>query len=166
LVAGQLARRYGLPFRAGGAFTDAPVSSIRATQDSLLSLFPSLLAGANLVFHAAGWLEGSLSTSLQKIAEDVEVLERLEGFVAAPFEVSDETLGLEAFTEAGPGGIFLGTENTLELLHAGVYSEPQPEEAASAERLLESYEDPGIDPAVEEAMEAFVARRTAELTRA
>lgn len=166
LVAGQLARRYGLPFRAGGAFTDAPVSSIRATQDSLLSLFPSLLAGANLVFHAAGWLEGSLSTSLQKIAEDVEVLERLEGFVAAPFEVSDEALGLEAFKEAGPGGIFLGTENTLELLHAGVYSEPQPEEAASAERLLESYEDPGIDPAVEEAMEAFVARRTAELTRA
>ena len=164
LVAGQLARRAGLPFRAGGAFTDAPVPSIRGTQDSILSILPSLLAGANLLFHAAGWLEGSLSTSLQKIAEDVEVLERLERLVAEPFDVSDEALGLEAFREAGPGGIFLGTEHTLRLLHAGRYTEPQPGVAASWEALLDRYEDPGIDPAVDEAMSAFVDRRTAELT--
>jgi trimethylamine--corrinoid protein Co-methyltransferase len=164
LVAGQLARRAGLPFRAGGAFTDAPVPSIRAAQDSVLSLLPSLLAGANLLFHAAGWLEGSLSTSLQKIAEDVEVLERLERLVAEPFDVSDDALGLEAFGEVGPGGIFLGTEHTLRLLHTGRYTEPQPGESASWEALMDRYEDPGIDPGVDEAMEAFVARRTAELT--
>jgi trimethylamine--corrinoid protein Co-methyltransferase len=164
LVAGQLARRSGLPFRAGGAFTDAPTSSIRVAQDSLLSILPSVLAGGNLLFHAAGWLEGSLSTSLQKLAEDVEVLERLERFVAAPFEVDDDALALDAFREVGPGGIFLGTEHTLRLLHAGAYAEPQPGAAASWERLLDRYEDPGIDPSLEEEMDAFVARRVLELT--
>lgn len=163
MVAGQLARRAGVPFRAGGAFTDAPNSSIRATQDSLLSLLPSLLAGGNLLFHAAGWLEGSLSTSVQKIAEDVEALGRLERVVAAPFDVSDEALGLEAFTETGPGGIFLGADHTLRLLRAGVYTEPQPGAEASWEALLDRYEDPGIAPGVDAALEDFVARRTVEL---
>jgi trimethylamine--corrinoid protein Co-methyltransferase len=163
MVAGQLARRAGVPFRAGGAFTDAPNSSIRATQDSLLSLLPSLLAGGNLLFHAAGWLEGSLSTSVQKIAEDVEALGRLERVVAAPFDVSDEALGLEAFTETGPGGIFLGADHTLRLLRAGVYTEPQPGAEASWEALLDRYEDPGIAPGVDAELEDFVARRTVEL---
>lgn len=164
LVAGQLARRAGVPFRAGGAFTDAPTSSIRAAQDSLLSLLPSLLAGGNLLFHAAGWLEGSLSTSVQKIAEDVEVLERLERVVAAPFDVDDDALGLGAFAETGPGGIFLGAEHTLRLLRAGRYTEPQPGEVSSWEDLLDRYEDPGIDPNVEAALDEYVNRRTAELT--
>ncbi len=164
LVAGQLARRAGVPFRAGGAFTDAPASSIRAAQDSLLSLLPSLLAGGNLLFHAAGWLEGSLSTSVQKIAEDVEVLERLERVVGAPFDVDDDALGLDAFAETGPGGIFLGAEHTLRLLRAGRYTEPQPGEATSWEDLLDRYEDPGIDPNVEAALDEYVNRRTAELT--
>lgn len=166
MVAGQLARRAGVPFRAGGAFTDAPVSSIRAAQDSLLSLLPSLLAGGNLLFHAAGWLDGSLTTSVQKIAEDVEVLGRLERIVAAPFDVSDDALGLDAFAEAGPGGIFLGTDHTLRLLRAGGYTEPQPGEGADWEELLARYADPGIDPGVEAALEDHVARRTAELTSA
>jgi trimethylamine--corrinoid protein Co-methyltransferase len=130
----------------------------------LLSILPSVLAGGNLLFHAAGWLEGSLSTSLQKLAEDVEVLERLERFVAAPFEVDDDALALDAFREVGPGGIFLGTEHTLRLLHAAAYAEPQPGAAASWERLLDRYEDPGIDPSLEEEMDAFVARRVLELT--
>jgi trimethylamine--corrinoid protein Co-methyltransferase len=164
MVAGQLARRAGVPFRAGGAFTDVPASSIRGTQDSLLSLLPSLLAGGNLLFHAAGWLEGSLSTSAQKIAEDVEALERLERFVAAPFAVDDEALGLDAFAETGPGGIFLGADHTLRLLRAGAFTEPQPGEAASWEALLDRYEDPGIDPGVEAALDDHVGRRTRELT--
>lgn len=163
LAAGQLARRYGLPFRAGGAFTDQPSSSIRATQDSLLSLWPSLLAGANVILHGAGWLDGSLSTGLQKIAEDVEALARLERVFCSPLDLSDEGLSLEAFREVGPGGIFLGAEHTLRLLHAGEHTQAQPGHEASWEALLDAYEDPGIDPAVEAEMDAFVATRSAEL---
>ena len=163
LSAGQLARRYGLPFRAGGAFTDQPSSSVRATQDSLLSLWPSLLAGANVILHGAGWLDGSLSTGLQKMAEDVEALARLEGVFASPLDLSDEGLSLDAFREVGPGGIFLGAEHTLRLLHAGAYTRPQPGREVSWEALLDPYEDPGIDSAVEAEMNDFVAKRSAAL---
>lgn len=163
LAAGQMARWIGLPFRAGGAFTQERASTIRAAQQSMNSLWPTLLAGANLVVHGAGWLEGSLEAGLDKIAEDVEALEALEAFFARELPTDDEALSLDALREAGPGGVFLGTEHTLRQLRAGGHPGPPPGEAASWERLLEAYEDPGLDEGVTAALEEYVAKRKAEL---
>lgn len=166
LAAGQMARRIGLPFRAGGAFTEERESSIRAAQQSMNSLWPTLLAGANLVVHGAGWLEGSLEAGLDKIAEDVEALEALEPFFTHELSTDDEALAMDALREAGPGGVFLGTQHTLRLLRAGGHPGPPQGPAASWERLLEAYEDPGLDEAVAAAIEEYVAKRKAELESA
>src|SRR5581483_3634286 len=143
LASGQIARRLGLPFRGGGAFTSSPAPDALAMQESLMALWPALLSGANVILHAAGWLEGSLVTSIEKLAQDVAAL--------------------DALCEAGPGGTFLGAGHTLRNLRrwspvGGAGWRPWQD-------LLEAYEDPGLDPAVDDALRDYVARRTREALR-
>lgn len=129
-----------------------------------MALWPALISGPALILHAAGWVEGSLATSMDKLAQDVAALEVFERFLAADLPVDEESLALEALREVGPGGTFLGARHTLRHLReatAGQGGGP-----LGWNEWLERYEDPGIDPAVEEALRAFVARRTEELTSA
>lgn len=163
LAAGQMARRYGLPFRGGGGFTSSPLPDVRAMQESLMALWPALLSGPNVILHAAGWLEGSLVTSIEKMAQDVAALEVFERLLPAEIALDEEALALDAFREVGPGGTFLGAAHTLRHFRERIADrapEPRP-----WHEWLERYEDPGMDPAVEEALRDFVARRTRELTR-
>jgi trimethylamine--corrinoid protein Co-methyltransferase len=164
LASGQMARRYGLPFRGGGGFTSSPVPDARAMQESLMALWPALLSGANFLLHAAGWIEGSLAASIEKMAQDVAALEVFERFLAADVPVDDESLSLEAFREVGPGGTFLGAHHTLRHFREAVGR--QGEGSVGWKELLDRYEDPGIEPAVDEGMREFVARRTRQLVEA
>ena len=61
LCTGQIARRFGLPFRSGGALNASTVVDAQAAYESLMTMLPTFLAGANFVMHTAGWLEGGLS---------------------------------------------------------------------------------------------------------
>jgi len=161
LASGQIARRLGLPFRGGGGFTGAPSPDARAMQESLMALWPALLSGANVILHAAGWLEGSLVTSIEKMAQDVAALEVFERFLQAELPVDDESLALDALREVGPGGTFLGAAHTLRNLRRSI-----PTGGAgwrSWQDLLDGYEEPGIDPAVDDALRDYVARRKLEL---
>src|SRR3990170_5734818 len=108
LASGQMARRFGLPFRGGGGFTSSATPDVRAMQESLMALWPALLSGPNVILHAAGWVEGSLATSIEKMAQDVAALEVFERLLANDIPVDDDALALEAFREVGPGGTFLG----------------------------------------------------------
>jgi trimethylamine--corrinoid protein Co-methyltransferase len=164
LASGQMARRYRLPFRGGGGFTSAPAADVRAMQESLMALWPALLSGPAVILHAAGWVEGSLATSIEKLAQDVAALEIFERFLAADLPVDDESLALDAFREVGPGGTFLGARHTLRHFREAAARQAGP--PIGWDRWLGRYEDPGLDPGVEEALRAFVARRTAELTGA
>lgn len=164
LASGQLARRYGLPFRGGGAFTSSPTADVRAAQESLMSLWPTLLSGANLLLHAAGWLEGSLEASLEKLAQDLAPLEVLERLLAADLDTSEEAFALDAFREVGPGGTFLGAAHTLR--HFRESAALRGGEPAGWKELLDRYEDPGMDPAIWEELQAFVARRKEDIERA
>src|SRR5581483_4112888 len=163
LASGQIARRLGLPFRGGGAFTSSPAPDALAMQESLMALWPALLSGANVILHAAGWLEGSLVTSIEKLAQDVAALEVFERLLEADLPVDEESLALDALCEAGPGGTFLGAGHTLRNLRrwspvGGAGWRPWQD-------LLEAYEDPGLDPAVDDALRDYVARRTREALR-
>ena len=161
LASGQMARRYALPFRAGGGFTSSPAPDVRAMQESLMALWPTLLSGPNFILHAAGWVEGSLASSIEKMAQDVAALEVFERFLAVDLPVDEETLSLEAFREVGPGGTFLGAQHTLRHFREAVAAQgPEP---LGWKDLLERYEDPGIDPAVDEALRDHVERRKREL---
>ena len=164
LAAGQMARRYRLPFRGGGGFTSSPTPDVRAMQESLMALWPALLSGPHVILHAAGWVEGSLATSIEKMAQDVAALEVFEPFLAAEVPVDDDALSLEALREVGPAGTFLGAKDTLR--HLREATERQGEGPIGWETWLERYEDPGMDEAVEDALEDFVIRRTEEIARA
>lgn len=125
-----------------------------------MALWPALLSGPHVILHAAGWVEGSLATSIEKMAQDVAALEVFERLLANEIPVDVDTLSLEAFREIGPGGTFLGAAHTLR--HFRETAARQPHEPLDWRAWLDRYEDPGLDPAVLAELDAFVARRRAE----
>jgi len=161
LASGQMARRYHLPFRGGGGFTASPEPDVRAMQESLMALWPALLSGPNYLLHAAGWIEGSLASSIEKMAQDVAALEVFERILAVDLPVDEESLSLDAFREVGPGGTFLGAQHTLRHLREAIAR--QGAGPVGWKEILDRYEDPGIDPAVDEALRDFMARRKLDL---
>ena len=180
IAGGQLARRYDLPFRGGGGLTSANALDAQAATESAMSLWGTYLSGCDLVLHAAGWLEGGLTTSYEKFALDLEVLrmfERLRGGL----DVGTEDLALETIREEGPGAIFFAAPHTLEHFRDWVFMSPlfrsqayptwqkqgaseTPEVAAGEwKKLLASWEDPGLDESVDEELGDYMAQRKREL---
>ena len=175
----QLARRYGLPFRGGGGLCSSNAVDAQAAAESAFMLWATVLAGTDVVLHAAGWLEGGLTASLEKFALDVELLEQF-AVQQSGIGFSEEEFALEALREVGPGGLWLAAEHTMNHFREWQYISPLfitqdfttwsaaggEETAARANRrwkqLLESYEDPGIDPDVDAELIAFMDRRKAE----
>jgi trimethylamine--corrinoid protein Co-methyltransferase len=152
---------------------------VQAAYESSMSLWGSVLGGVNLLYHAAGWLEGGLTASFEKLIVDCEMLQLMrETF--RPIATDRASLGLEAIAEVGPGGHFFGVGHTLERFEDAFYApmlsdwrnfETWTEDGARdatmrANRiwkaLLAEYEQPAIDPAVAEELAAFVARRKEE----
>ncbi|MEZ5714328.1 MAG: trimethylamine methyltransferase family protein [Paracoccaceae bacterium] len=111
LGSGQLARHIGLPWRSA-AGTAANVSDAQAAGETHMSLWGALMAGATLVVHAAGWLEGGLTLGFEKLVLDVEALRILEHLCTPPDD-SDAALGFDALAEVAPGGHFFDTGQTM-----------------------------------------------------
>lgn len=113
-ASGQLARRYGLPWRAGGGgLTSSQVVDAQAGYESFNTLQAAFGAGANLVVQAAGWLESGLVSSPDKLVLDIEILRTLRRQFT-PLHVDVESLAFEAHDEVRHGGHFLGAMHTLE----------------------------------------------------
>src|SRR3546814_12695997 len=66
LAGGQLARRYGIPYRSSNANASNDVDA-QAAWESEMSLWGAVMGHANMVMHAAGWLEGGLRASFEKL---------------------------------------------------------------------------------------------------
>ncbi len=174
-ASGQLARRYGIPFRSSNVTASNTVDA-QATYESAMSLWGAVMGHANLVMHAAGWLEGGLTASFEKLILDAEMLQMMAEYLR-PIEVNEDTLALGAIAEVGPGGHFFGAAHTLQQYETVFYSPILSDwrnyeswrEAGSAtaterahgiwKRLLESYEQPPLDPAIDEALSAYVEKR-------
>jgi len=137
LAGAQMARRYRIPFRGGGALTSSGSPDARAAYESMLCLWPTVLGGVHLVVHAAGLLESAQLASYEKFAIDVEMLRTFEWM-----------LERGALHEAGPCA-------------------PTADGAAHErwKRMLAEYEDPGIDPGVDEELRRFMATRTEQIAR-
>src|SRR5438874_729659 len=180
-ASGQIARRIGLPWRSGGGtLTASPAVDYQAGYESMNTLQAAFLAGANVCWQSAGWLEGGLVTSFEKFAADCELLDLLI-HQFTPVEVDEESLAFGAHVEVGQGGHFFGAEHTLERFRdcfwrANVASTENfdrwtkggsLDHAARAGRrvqeLLDAYERPALDEAVEEELLEYVERRAAEL---
>lgn len=174
-ASGQLARRYGLPFRSSNT-TASNVVDAQAVYESAMSLWGAVMGGANLVNHAAGWLEGGLTGSFEKLVIDAEMLQMV-GEWLQPIEISDDAIGLEAIAEVGHGGHFFGSPHTMQRYEHAFYSplvsdwrnfetwsETGSHDATTRanriwRRLLDEYEPPALDPAVDEALVEYVAHR-------
>jgi trimethylamine---corrinoid protein Co-methyltransferase len=178
MIGGQLARRYGVPYRSSNV-SAANALDAQSAYESVFSLWGAIMGGVNLLMHGAGWMEGGLHASYEKMILDAELLGMVEAFLD-PVVVDEDTLGFDAIEGVGPGGHFFGAEHTQSryktAFHKPMLSDWRNyetwEEAGSPElpskanrvwkELLASYEPPPIDPAVKEELEAFVARRVAE----
>ncbi len=177
-ASGQLARRYGLPLRSSGP-TASNAPDAQAAYESQMSLWGALMGGANIVMHAAGWLEGGLVFSAEKMILDIEVLQMFAE-IFKPLAINDATLGLEAIRDVGHGGHFFGTAHTLERFETAFYSplvsdwnnyenwaeRGSVDATTRASRIfqetLAAYEPPPLDPSRLEEIDDFIARRTAE----
>ena len=110
MVGGQLARRYNVPYRSSNVCAANAVDA-QAAYESVFSLWGAIMGGVNLLMHGAGWMEGGLHAGFEKVILDAELLGMVAAFLEPPV-VDEETLGLDAMREVGPGGHFFGAAHT------------------------------------------------------
>ncbi len=179
-MTGQMARYYGLPMRSSGVCA-ANVPDGQAMWETSNSLWAAVQSGTNMVFHAAGWLEGGLIASPEKFIMDCEVLQQIQRyFDPALTATTPEDIAVDAVKDVGATGHFFGIQHTQERYTTAFYkpflsdwSNYEAWEVAggtwTAERahrlykeILAEFQAPPMDPAIREELTDFVARRKAE----
>jgi trimethylamine--corrinoid protein Co-methyltransferase len=178
-VAAALARRLGVPFRSGGGLCGSKIPDAQAAYESANTLQTSALAGVNFMLHTAGWLEGGLVMSYEKFVMDADQANMLTVLLGG-VDLSENGLAMDALHEVGPGSHFLGATHTHANFETAFYRSPladnnsfeQWEQEGSvnmAQRanamwksMLEQYEAPALDPAIDDALNEFITRRKAE----
>ena len=179
IAGGQLARRYNLPYRTS-ACNAANTVDAQATYETQMALWGATMGHGNAIYHAAGWLEGGLVASFEKLIIDVEMMQMMAEFVE-PLVVNEETLAIEAMREVQPGGHYFGTSHTMERYDSAFYSPVVSDwtnfenwkeaggldaaQRANAiwKQAINDYEQPPLDPAILEELEEYVERRKREL---
>jgi trimethylamine--corrinoid protein Co-methyltransferase len=180
VIAGaQLGRRLKLPVRTS-AVNASPVVDAQSTYETAFSLQAAILSHSHLINHAAGWLEGGLAASLEKIVVDAELL-RNWAEILKPVSFDDDDLAVEAIKGVAAGGHFFGAPHTLSRYESAFYrpllsdwsnfenwSDAGARNATQRatglwKKLLAEYVPPPLDPAIKEAIAHYVARRTREI---
>jgi trimethylamine--corrinoid protein Co-methyltransferase len=178
-AAAALARRLGVPFRSGGALCGSKIPDSQAAYESANTLQTSALAGVNFMLHTAGWLEGGLAMGYEKFVIDADQA-NMVAVLLGGVDMSENGQAMDALHEVGPGSHFLGATHTHANFESAFYRSPladnnsfeQWEQEGSlnmAQRanamwksMLDEYEAPALDPAVDDALQEFMMRRKAE----
>jgi trimethylamine--corrinoid protein Co-methyltransferase len=176
--AGQLARHIALPWR-GSAATASNAPDEQAVYEFLMSAWGSILGGVNMMVHAAGWLEGGLTGSMEKFILDIEMLQ-IFAEIFNPLNSDDAELAFEAIANVEPGSHFFGCDHTMERYQTAFYeplvsdwsnfgqwtdngSQTATQRANGIwKKILQEFEAPALDVARSEELEAFINRRSAE----
>ena len=179
IIGGQLARRYGIPYRTSNANASNAVD-LQATYETMMSSWGAVLGGANIVYHAAGWLEGGLTASYEKFILDIEIIQNMIEFMK-PMKFDAEELGLETIKSVPTGGHFFGTDHTMARYETAFYSPMLSDwtnyenwEMAGAktaldratelwQQALRDYEEPTMLEDRKEALDDYVTRRRMEI---
>ena len=180
LAMGQLARRLNLPLRCAGNFSTSKLPDGQAMQQSMMSMMSAIHCGANYILHSAGFLDGLLSMSYEKMVMDTDMCGALHAYLDG-MHVNEETLAFDALAELGPGQHLFSTQHTLRHYETAYWDsaidDNQPWETwseqggiDSAQRantrwktLLNEYEAPYMDEAIDDALKDFMARRKSEM---
>lgn len=179
LAAGQLARRLGVPLHTVGTLSSSKLPDAQSQQEATWGLLMSMFAGANLINHATGWLEGGLVTSFEKTVIDADLCGKIGRFFEG-IDLSENAQAMSAIANTGPGQHFLGSEHTqnnfLDALFRPETSdnnsfeqwqlEGSKDAASRATTLwqerLANYNDPGLDPAIDEELQTYINQRKSE----
>lgn len=177
---GALARKYRLPWRTSGFHVGSKLNDAQAGYESNMLMHAAILSGANYIWHVAGWLEAGLCAGYSKFVTDAEQLAGWYKY-AQGVSFADFKDAMAAVREVGPAGHFLGTQHTLEHFESAFFMptlmdfnsfEQWSAEGAldhdtrgrnKARAMLDAYEEPKLDEAVDEALREFIARREREL---
>lgn len=177
LGAGQLARLLGLPWRCA-AGSAANINDAQAAHETQMSAWGAVLAGSTVLVHGAGWLEGGLTVSYEKLITDLEMLQTFAE-LCAPVPAGDEDIALDALYEVPPGGHFFAAAHTMARYRTAFYqplnadwsnfgtwnergAKDANERAAELWQAILDDDAPPADGARVAAMTDFIAKRTAE----
>ena len=177
---GQMARFYGVPWRTSNTLGGAKTFDAQAGYESASTMMAALLSGANYIWHSAGWNEAGMHCSMAKFVVDAEQCamgyRMMEGLKWDDFDEA-----LSAVRDIGPGGHYLGHPHTQEKFQQAFFMpemfdnnsieqwiaegsiEINERALARAKALLEAYEEPSLDEAVNEALLDYIARREREI---
>ncbi len=179
MAGGQLARKYKLPYRTSACNASNTVDG-QAVWETQMALWGAVMGHGNVVYHAAGWLEGGLVASFEKVVMDCEMLQHMS-YMLQPINTDASELGLDAMKEVGPGGHFFGCDHTMQRYKTAFYepflSDWQNNEnwqlagAKDAttratevwQKALGEFEAPPTDAAVDAALQEFMAKRKEQI---
>ncbi|SHK11117.1 trimethylamine---corrinoid protein Co-methyltransferase [Shimia gijangensis] len=179
LAAGQLARRLGVPLHTVGTLSSSKIADAQSQQEAAWGLLMSMFAGANVINHATGWLEGGLVTSFEKTIMDHDLCGKVGRFFDG-IDLSENAQAMAAIAATGPGQHFLGSEHTQSNFMSALFRPLTPDDSAfeqwqaagsqdtttRANRIwketLEGYNDPGLDPSIDAELKDYMAQRKSE----
>ena len=179
IASGQLARRYRLPYRTSNASASNSADA-QGAYETEMSLWGAILGHGNLIYHAAGWQEGGLTASFEKLVLDVEMLQMMIEFLK-PIEVNEQELGFDAIKGVPTGGHFFGEPHTMERYEHAFYrplvsnwqnfenwqlagGKDATRRATDIwKQALKEYQEPAMDPGIREALDTYVARRREQI---
>jgi trimethylamine--corrinoid protein Co-methyltransferase len=179
-VCAALARRLGVPFRSGGGLCASKTADAQAAYEAANTLQTAMLAGVHFMLHTAGWLEGGLVMSYEKFVMDTDQAAMIQVFLNG-VDLSETGQAMDAIREVGPGQHFLGCAHTQANFESAFYRSTiadnnsfeqwQAEGSLDAEqrantiwkRMLEEYQPPDLDPAIDEALTEFMEKKKASM---
>ncbi|WP_299141575.1 trimethylamine methyltransferase family protein [uncultured Tateyamaria sp.] len=177
---GQMARHYGVPWRTSNTLGGAKTFDAQAGYESATTLSAVMHAGANYIWHSAGWNEAGMHCSVAKFIVDAEQC-AMAYRMAQGVQWDDFDTALAAVSDIGPGGHYLGHAHTQENFQTAFFMpelfdnnsieqwqaeggvEITERALTHARGLLDTYEEPALDPAVDEALRDYIARREREI---
>ena len=179
MAGGQLARLYNLPYRTSACSASTSVDA-QAVWETQMALWGAVTGHGNMIYHAAGWSEGGLVASYEKLVVDCEMLQAMAALLA-PQSFSEDDFGMSAHDEVDPGGHFFGAGHTMERYSSAFYSpflsdwsnyENWQEQGAKTatqrateiwQKMLDEYEKPQLPQDREEELATFVAKRKEQI---
>ena len=180
LIAGQLARRLGVPYRCGGSSSNSKLPDAQSGWEGALYVMYAMLSGVNFLIHATGTLEAGLVANFDKFLIDCDMLGAASRMMSG-IDTSPDALAFDAIAEVGPAGNFLSCAHTM-ARYKTVFYQPSNADGDSFEQwsaaggldaagratrqrhaMLAEYEAPALDPEIDAALKAFMDARRAVL---
>lgn len=179
IASAQIGRRLKIPVRTS-AVNASPVVDAQATYETAFSLWAGIMSHSHLINHAAGWLEGGLASSYEKIIVDAELL-RGWAEILKPLAFDDDELAVDAIKDVPVGGHFFGSPHTLARFETAFYrpllsdwsnfenwqeagSKTATERASEIwKKVREAYQPPLLDAVISEELDAYIIKRKTEI---